>query len=1006
MTRLRSLFVDLSLRKTIALALIIGLALPVGVSTWMTLSERRAALLERLVRDHERVVEVLALGMRTPLWELRPEAGASVIEAIMLDERVTAVEVSSSPRTPFLQVDAPERRRGETLTRESAVTFSGEEIGRVRVAMDTGRVEALITAQWYDVLAIGLFQFATGMLVILTLLRYKVLRPMRRLMAQADALAGGALDSPLRWRRNDELGVLGRSVEAMRQSLRTLVSDLEGRNRTLAQREAELASQTRLLRTILDNMTDGITLVDDRLRLVAWNDRVAEILNLPPARLRQGVPVEELAAFDLDRAGHPPQEREALLQSVRGSFPADRPYAFEIELVGGRCVQVRRRPLADGSFVSTYTDITERVTAQRAAESSRSLLEAVMDAAPAMIHVKDRDLRYRMVNRQFLDFWGIERAGFLGRSAGEVFPESLSDRVEARDRRVLEAGAPLPFEDLTHDAGPGGARTVWSTKVPLLDEDGRVTHIVTVEVDVSKRIEAERERQRWAQLLHDAIESIPNGFAVYDASRRLVVCNAGFAALYGESPEALVGFGAIDIHRRALQLFRSVDGQPPGDPGELDEDLYWSAGGARKEPLEIQLKDGRWLLVSRHPTSEGGMVLVRTDITNRKRMEQALYQSEKLSALGSLLAGVAHELNNPLSVVVGRAIMLEDTFGDSPAGKSIGKIRAAAERCARIVKTFLAMARQQETTRVPVSPAQVVESALELTAYQLREDGVEVVLNLDPELPEIQADPDQLIQVFTNLIVNARQAMASVAGPKRLTVTSGYDRGANAVRLAVADTGPGVPEALRSRIFEPFFTTKTVGQGIGLGLSLSHNIVRAHGGTISVEPAPGGGSVFTVILPLGAGDQLTLPEAGRDEAAAGQSGHILIVDDALDVAEMLGDILSGVGHRIETAESGRAALRKLAVADFDLIFCDLRMPDLDGPGLYAELEERRPELAARMIFITGDSLSEGAERFLETCGRPYIEKPFVPDEIRRLTAAMLRSTGTDATAPEFENSPR
>jgi CheY-like chemotaxis protein len=282
---------------------------------------------------------------------------------------------------------------------------------------------------------------------------------------------------------------------------------------------------------------------------------------------------------------------------------------------------------------------------------------------------------------------------------------------------------------------------------------------------------------------------------------------------------------------------------------------------------------------------------------------------------------------------------------------------------------------------------------------------VELVLNLDPELPEIYADPDQLIQVFTNLIVNARQAMATVDGPKRLTVASSHDQGAKAVRIAVADTGPGVPDALQSRIFEPFFTTKTVGEGIGLGLSLSHNIVRAHGGTIGVEPAPGGGSVFTILLPLGTVDEQTLPEEGQGEAVTGEPGRILIVDDALDVAELLGDILRGAGHRIDTAESGRAALRKLDAADFDLIFCDLRMPELDGPGLYAELEDSRPALAARMIFITGDSLSEGAKRFLETCGRPFIEKPFIPDEIRRLTAAMLRR-GAEASGSGPENSHR
>ncbi len=863
MQRFMRFFRDLPLRRTIALALIVGLALPIAVSMLVTVTERREELLDGLIRDHERIVEVLALGMRTPLWELRPEAGASVTEAIMLDKRITAVEVSLLPDQEFLNATAPQRRQGRTLVREGAVTFAGEDIGRVRVEMDTGHLEALLLDQWIDVLTIGLSQLVIGMLVILALLRYKVIVPLRSLIGQADALAGGRLDESLHWRRNDEIGVLGRSFESMRLSLQTLFRDLENQNVELAARE------------------------------------------------------------------------------------------------------------------------TERKEAQRRAEESRSLLESAIDAVPALIHVKDRQLRYQMINRQFVEIWGLRREQFLGKTTAEVFPETLSRGVMNRDRQVIESGKTLPFEEITHDGGALGIRTVWSTKVPLLDKDHRVTHILTVELDVAQLVKAEQERRRWTQLLDDAIQSIPNGFAVYDASRHLVVCNSAFAALYGESAEALVGLPAAEIQRRAVPLLRSDRQLHLAE--QITGERYWKT---RSDRLEVQLQDGRWLLIDQHPTSEGGMVLVRTDITARKRMEHMLRESEKLTALGALLAGVAHELNNPLSVVVGRAIMLEEKLGDSADGKSIAKVRAAAERCARIVKSFLAMARKQEGARVPLALAGVIESAMELTGYRLQENDVEVVLDLDEELPELIGDPDQLAQVFTNLFINAQQAMQAVDGPRRLTVGAHFEHALNAVCVSVADTGPGIPDDVRLRVFEPFFTTKEIGQGTGLGLSVSHGIVQAHGGLIEVEQTPDRGTVFTVVLPVGEREALTEPTR-VEEHEDQDSGRILIVDDATDIAEMLGEILDGLGRRIEIAENGRVALEKIATQEFDLIFCDIRMPDLDGPGLYAEIEARRPELIERMIFVTGDALSDMAERFLERTRMPVVEKPFMPDEIRTLAASML-----------------
>lgn len=1034
----------------------------------------------------------------------------------MLDERVTAIHVSSPLVPQFLVMETPPRRFGEIISLEKPVLHDGEVIGHVRVKMDAGPLKSQLTVQWVQTLLTGLLQFGTGILIIFVLLRYKVLGPLKGLVGQSQALAAGKLDQSWTWRRNDELGVLGRSFEDMRHSLRESFFNLQRRNQELKKREIELANQASVLKAILDNMTDGITLVDERLRLVAWNNRVTEIMGIPRDRIHRGMSIEELAALDLSRGQSAPTERDTALRAVRGSFDPDRPYAIQFRIASGQWINIRRRPMPGGGFVSTYTDVTEQVEARRKADQTLLLLEAVMDAVPAMLHVKDRDLRYLMVNREFLECWGFKREEFLGKTSRDMFPRDISHLVEPRDRQVLETGKPLPFAEITYQGNRAEPITVWSTKVPLIDAGGKVTHIVTVDVDISERKQAEQERQRWAQLLHDAIESIPNGFAVYDASRRLVICNTAFASLYGIAAEALVGISFFELAPRLLEQVQTIDGRPPEAVKKtLSLERYWAA---YDKPLEVQLKDGRWFLINRHSTAEGGIVVVRSDITYLKRMEQALrdseqrfrtiaethpvpsviftaddhrliyaspgfadligspltrllglsaddfyvdsanhdrfwktlkrtgfvesyelalrktdgstvdvsisarplsyqgeqailasifdlterkktdaelarhrealHQSEKLSALGSLLAGVSHELNNPLSVVVGRAIMLEEEFRDSDLARSIGKIRAAAERCARIVKTFLAMARRQELARVPIQIREVIESSLGLIGYGLRASGVEVSLEVEPDLPELMADPDQLTQVFTNLFVNAQQALTKTTPPRRLVISARCDNRTNALRIRVSDNGPGIPKEVLPRIFEPFFTTKPVGEGTGLGLSVSQGIVEAHGGTISVEIPAGGGTTFEIVLPIQTTVENLDTEADTITDTAG-ARRILLVDDIPEVAQMLADILDDAGHYVEIAENGRVALSCLEHNEFDLIISDLRMPELDGPGLYAELQSHHPQLLDRLIFITGDTLSEPIKRFLARANRPVIEKPFIPKEIRRLVAQVL-----------------
>jgi two-component system NtrC family sensor kinase len=211
------------------------------------------------------------------------------------------------------------------------------------------------------------------------------------------------------------------------------------------------------------------------------------------------------------------------------------------------------------------------------------------------------------------------------------------------------------------------------------------------------------------------------------------------------------------------------------------------------------------------------VLTIARDITEKKRsagelarQRESLYQREKLAALGSLLAGVAHELNNPLSVVVARAVMLEEQ-GDSATQAAALKIRTAAERCGRIVRTFLAMARQQQPERGPVAINDVVSAALDITSYAIRTSSIDVVLDLASNIPLILADADQLHQVLLNLIINAQQSLQERSAPRRLRIATRFDGDANSLRITVADNGLGIPPDLRARVFEPYFTTKPTG---------------------------------------------------------------------------------------------------------------------------------------------------------------------------------------------------
>ncbi|RYY47652.1 MAG: GAF domain-containing protein [Sphingomonadales bacterium] len=484
------------------------------------------------------------------------------------------------------------------------------------------------------------------------------------------------------------------------------------------------------------------------------------------------------------------------------------------------------------------------------------------------------------------------------------------------------------------------------------------------------------------------LENAPVAMHLKDGDGRYIRVNPEFAKGLGRTREEVQGAHADEIFppriaaetRRLEELARS--GQVASAEISIGEIL-----GNDTHVLSMVFP-----ITGAGQARTGGFIL---DLTERKRAEAALarsretlYQTEKLSALGSLLAGVSHELNNPLSIVVAQAVMMERQSQGGELAERAQKIRKAADRCARIVQTFLAMARQKRPEREPVDLNHVAMAAYELAEYGLRTDGVAATRELAPSLPTISADSDQLHQIIINLLVNAQQAMSETPRPDRkLTLRTAAGETAGTVILEVIDSGPGIPEEAHRRIFEPFYTTKPQGEGTGVGLSFSQGLAEAHGGKLELLRSKRGAH-FRLTLPVDPAQGAPELQAAAPVIAEAPPRRALVVDDELEIAESLADFLSIEGFACDVSVGGAEAQKRLAKGEYDLIVSDLRMPGMDGPQLYAWLQTERPELVDRMAFATGDTLGTSAARFLEATDRPVLEKPFMPDAVHRFLQQM------------------
>src|SRR6266576_3185409 len=584
-------------------------------------------------------------------------------------------------------------------------------------------------------------------------------------------------------------------------------------------------------------------------------------------------------------------------------------------------------------------------------------------------------------------------AGLLARSTGrehlELIRNSGAETTEIVKGFEAAAAAAVPLR--SHGIVIGTLVITDPREGVFVPEDIRLlstlaTHAAVVIANARFFEMVRRAKEQW----ETAFDALSEGIAVVDDEGHVRRSNRALASLLGMPLHNVVG----------ARLGEALLGKP----GVLHELLAATRRNERPAPLVARSERlNRTVRVNaaRIPgaATEQSTVVMVEDVTEQQAIETQLVQSEKLAAVGQLVSGVAHELNNPLTSIAGLSEFLleQKELGKKDRGH-LQVIHEQAERAGRIVRNLLTFARKGSAERVLVDLNDVIRRTLQLTAYDLKLKDINVERELSGALPEVLGDRHGLQQVVLNLVTNAAQAVAEKPRerPREITVSTWFD---GQVHVRVADTGPGIPDEIVASIFTPFFTTKEPGKGTGLGLSITYSIVESHGGQITLEPRSAkGGTAFRVDLPPAPADavrpELT-PAHGTPlpEAAQTVKRTILLVDADPAVQRTIKALFARDGHEVTVAGDPQHALDLAQRGGFDLVIADARAmaPEKRGTLLAEELVSRLPALRERIIVATGD-VRPATEETLARLGVRYVRKPFNLRDLRVEAARLWEAT--------------
>jgi signal transduction histidine kinase/AmiR/NasT family two-component response regulator len=683
-----------------------------------------------------------------------------------------------------------------------------------------------------------------------------------------------------------------------------------------------------------------------------------------------------LAAFRI------PQSSLAFLDrlELRGSLAASVLSAMEEQEIEASEEQQKKAILEASTDAMVQLSASGAVTASN--HSARNLLFSPLHSSRKVPRTEEPDLPGVKMFSQFfckedrdqVSSWQRNRVGLEGPESKES-PEVELDsgiRVRLRSHRIGDLSQIITLLPTATPAGVDG-----------------------------KRAEAE---------LLNLAEWLDQGVILYDEYGNVRLLNLQFAQMAGLAPEELKRCMTLE---GLIARLRDSAANPEVFAQRWKELAKPEKGGEREE-VNFVRPVARVLERASRPVFDDvgkqiGRIELYKDLTAQSVFQSKLLQTERLAALGQMVSGVAHELSNPLTSILGYAQRLLLRNDVETNYEEIRKIFGEAERASAILRRMLLASRETVPERRLFSLNQIVQRTIDLQRFSLAAERIRVDVSLDAMLPMVSGDAGQLQQVLINLFGNARQAIESQdhGGTIRVRTWSAED---GRVRLEVSDSGPGIPEGIMARIFDPFFTTKPAGVGTGLGLSIVLSLVREHGGQVTVSSPRGGGAIFLVELPSAerqeTAERAVQPIPFAQSALLAKTENVaparkplgtrrvLIVEDEPIVAQLISDVLRDEGFEIEVHLDGRNALERASRERFDLIICDMKLPNLDGRTLYQALSADEEGLPRRFLFVTGDVRGGKTHEFLAKHQLSYVAKPFRVEELLEKVHLALQPTAS------------
>ena len=601
----------------------------------------------------------------------------------------------------------------------------------------------------------------------------------------------------------------------------------------------------------------------------------------------------------------------------------------------------------------------------------------ILDANPALIRMLGYDSKEDLLAHNF-------REMYVDPSRRDAIVQEMRETGSAQDRELL-----LLRKDATqiHCLASGFA---------IRDMFGRLVRLQGTLVDVTERLEIKKRLHDEEEFVRRLVASFPDIIAVLDREGEFTFVSPRIEEVLGEPAHKYIGesLGArahVDDRPKLLEMFRNV---------------MEGRGTHFQCEFRSMHADGNWrtLRASAGPLFDeagniAGVVASARDVTESKLSEQQLMQKEKLTAMGQMMAGVAHELNNPLTAILGISDLLRERASEDSTRRQVEIILNQARRAAAIVQNLLAFSRPATQGRAKLKIEEIVQKALQRQQVALQQKNISVEFSAPGDLPPIEGDVRLLTQVFSNLIVNAEQAISSVRD--RGTLRISLARSEMKVSVSFADDGSGIQAENIAKIFDPFFTTKRPGGGTGLGLTICLALAKEHGGSIEVQSSPGKGATFRVLLPIAAEEvpptsrlappapsvAASLPAPALPAALKGHSA--LVVDDEDSIREIVQEGLTARGMQVEGAASSEEALSHLGGNSYDVILCDFNLPGLSGEELFERLRSEAGSSAPRFVFMTGDMLDPETIAAFGEKGAYVMQKPFHVSALASLLADLL-----------------